>query len=53
MGAVALAVLLIASQSSATPWCGEGPHSKPDHPCDDDNDAVDAAAVKFEAQSRG
>jgi len=51
--AVTVAMLFVASQSSATPWCAKDPHSKPDHPCDDDNDAVDAAATKFETQWKG
>jgi hypothetical protein len=49
-GALALALLLAASQASATPWCSRGRESKPDHPCEDDDEAIDAAVTKFEPQ---
>lgn len=50
IGAITLALLLAASQSGASSWCAYGPDSKPDHPCEDDDDAVEAAAAKYRAQ---
>ena len=47
---IAVALLFAPSQSGATSWCGRGRDSKPDHPCEDDDDAVAAAAAKYEAQ---
>src|SRR5579872_6534279 len=51
IGVVTIAMLfLIAPTASATSWCSKGPDEQPDHPCDDDADAADAAAARFGAQ---
>jgi hypothetical protein len=48
-GAFALAWLLTASQAGAA-RCRGGEASTPEHPCEDDSDAAETAAARYETQ---
>ncbi len=50
IGISALALLLAVGTCGATEFCGSGPDTKLDHPCEDDFDSAMAAAARYQSQ---